>query len=160
VSDPAKLWLQVDVAEADLASLEVGQPLRVYSPAYPGQVFNGQVEKIADSLDPTTRTLKIRGAVANPARLLKAEMYVTVDVVQAADRLAHAGVEVPASAVFLIDGTSYLFVQTAPGRFTRQTVQVGPEADGRIPVFSGLNAGQNVVTEGALLLQSILNPAG
>jgi cobalt-zinc-cadmium efflux system membrane fusion protein len=160
VSDPTILWLQVDVAEADLASLEVGQPLHVYSPAYPDRVFNGVVEKISDALDPATRTLKIRGAVANPGKLLKAEMYVTVDVVQAVDKLAQAGVEIPASAVFLIDGTTYLFVQTAPGHFTRQAVQVGPEEDGQIPVFSGLSAGQNVVTEGALLLQSILNPAG
>jgi len=160
VSDPTKLWLQVDVAEGDLASLEVGQPLHIYSPAYPDRVFDGTVEKIGDTLDPATRTLKIRGAVANPEKLLKAEMYVTVDVVQAADKLGRAGVEIPASAVFLIDSTSYLFVQTAPGHFTRQTVQVGPEQDGRIPVYSGLSAGQNVVSEGALLLQSILNPAG
>ncbi len=160
VSDPAKLWLQLDVAEADLLSLEVGQPLHVYSPAYPDRVFNGAVAKISDALDPATRTLKIRGLVANPDKLLKAEMYVTVDVVQATDKLAHAGVEIPASAVFLIDGTSYLFVQTAPGHFTRQTVQVGPEEDGEIPVFSGLDAGQKVVTEGALLLESVLNPAG
>ena len=38
-------------------------------------------------------------------------------------------------------------------------MKVGTEADGKIPVFDGLTAGQKVVTEGALLLQSIVNPA-
>lgn len=159
VSDPAKLWLQVDVAEGDLPSLEAGQPLRVYSPAYPGKVFEGTVDKISDTLDPNTRTLKVRGVVANPDNLLKAEMYVTVDVEQAADKLAHAGVEIPAPAVFMIDNDYYLFIETAPGHFHRQQVKVGTEADGEIPVFAGITAGQNIVTEGALLLQSIVNPA-
>ena len=159
VSDPAKLWLQVDVAEADLPSLEAGQPLRVYSAAYPGEVFNGSVDKISDTLDPGTRTLKVRGVVANPDNRLKAEMYVTVDVIQATDKLANAGVEIPAPAVFMIDDRYYLFIETAPGHFHRQEVKVGTEADGEIPVFTGIAPGQNIVTEGALLLQSIVNPA-
>ena len=159
VSDPTKLWLQLDVAEADLPSLEPGQPLHIFSAAYPDLVFTGAVEKISATLDPATRTLKVRGAVANPDKLLKAEMYVTVDIVQATDKLPNAGVEISASAVFLVDGTYYLFVQTAPGHFHRQTVKVGTEQDGEIPVFEGLTAGQQVVTEGALLLQSIVNPA-
>jgi cobalt-zinc-cadmium efflux system membrane fusion protein len=159
VSDPTKLWLQVDVAEADLPSLEAGQPLRVYSEAYPGRVFTGMVDKIGDTLDPATRTVKVRGVVANPDHRLKAEMYVTVDVVQATDKLADAGVEIPGSAVFTMDNQYYLFIETAPGRFKRQIVKVGTEQDGKIPVFEGLTAGQKVVTEGALLLQSIVNPA-
>ena len=159
VSDPTKLWLQVDVAETDLPSLETGQPLRIHSAAYPDKVFNGAVDKISDALDPNTRTLQVRGVVANPDNLLKAEMYVTVDVVQAADKLADAGVEIPASAVFMIDNDYYLFVETDPGHFHRQQVKVGTEADGEIPVFAGITAGQNIVTEGALLLQSIVNPA-
>jgi cobalt-zinc-cadmium efflux system membrane fusion protein len=159
VSDPTKLWLQVDVAEGDLSSLETGQPLHVFSRAYPGQVFNGTVDKISDTLDPGTRTLKVRGVVANPDNRLKAEMYVTVDVVQAADKLANAGVEIPAPAVFMIDNQYYLFIETAPGHFQRQQVKVGTEADGEIPVFAGITAGQNIVTGGALLLQSIVNPA-
>lgn len=97
--------------------------------------------------------------VANPDNRLKAEMYVTVDVVQAADKLANAGVEIPAPAVFMIDNQYYLFIEKAPGHFQRQQVKVGTEADGEIPVFAGITAGQNIVTGGALLLQSIVNPA-
>jgi len=159
VSDPTKLWLQVDVAEADLPSLEPGQPLHVYSEAYPGRVFTGTVDKIGDTMDPATRTIKVRGVVANPDKLLKAEMYVTVDMVQATDKLAGAGVEIPASAIFTMDNQYYLFIETSPGHFKRQIVKVGTEQDGKIPVFDGITAGQKVVTEGALLLQSIVNPA-
>jgi cobalt-zinc-cadmium efflux system membrane fusion protein len=159
VSDPTKLWLQVDVSEDDLPSLEIGQPVHISSKAFPGKDFTGTVEKIGDTMDPATRTVKVRGGVANPDKLLKAEMYVTVDVVQAADKLTAAGVEIPASAVFMMDNQYYLFVETAPGHFRRQPVKVGTEQDGGIPVFDGVSAGQKVVSEGALLLQAMVNPA-
>jgi membrane fusion protein, heavy metal efflux system len=160
VSDPTKLWLQVDVSEDDLASLELGQPLHISGKAFPGKDFDGTVDKIGDTMDPATRTVKVRGVVANPDNLLKAEMYVTVDVVQAADKLAAAAVEIPASAVFMMDNQYYLFMETAPGHFQRQLVKVGTEQDGNVPVFAGVGAGQKVVTGGALLLQSLVNPAG
>jgi hypothetical protein len=80
-------------------------------------------------------------------------------VAEAADKLAGAGVEIPASSVFMVDNSHYLFIQTAPGHFKRQLVTVGTETDGEIPVLKGLAAGQTVVAEGALLLQSILNPS-
>jgi cobalt-zinc-cadmium efflux system membrane fusion protein len=159
VSDPATLWLQVDVAEADLPSLESGQKLQIHAKAFPDKNFEGTVDNIGATMDPATRTVKVRGVVANPDKLLKAEMYVTVDVAQAADKLTDAGVEIPASAVFMMDNDYYLFIETSPGHFHRQKVQVGTEADGKIPVFEGVTAGQKVVSEGALLLQSIVNPA-
>ncbi|MGA2245085.1 MAG: efflux RND transporter periplasmic adaptor subunit [Verrucomicrobiota bacterium] len=159
VSDPARLWLQLDVPEAELSALATGQKLIVHCEAFPGRVFDGLVDNIGDTLDPSTRTVKVRGLVANPNELLKAEMYVKVDVVQATDRMADAGVEIPSSSVFMLDDQYYLFVETAPGQFKRQQVKVGAEADGNIPVFAGLAAGQKVVVEGALLLQAILNPA-
>ena len=77
VSDPAHLWVQLDVAESDLGSLRPGEALRVHSRAYPDKVFDGTLEKIGDSLDPATRTVQVRGSVANPDKLLKAEMYVS-----------------------------------------------------------------------------------
>ena len=160
VSDLTWLWLQLDVPETDLSALAPGQKLMIHSPAFDGKTFEGRLEKIGDTLDPATRTVKARGLVANPNLLLKAEMYVTVDVVQATDRMPDAGVEIPASSVFMLDDSYYLFIETAPGQFKRQQVKVGAEADGKIPVFAGLTAGQKVVTEGALLLQSIVNPAG
>lgn len=159
VSDPTKLWLQVDVPEDELPSLEPGQPLQIHTEVYPDTTFTGTVDKISDTLDPSTRAIKVRGVVANPDNRLKAEMYVSVDVAQAADKLAGAGVEIPASAVFMVDNEYYLFAETAPGHFQRREVKVGTEADGKIPVFHGLDAGEKVVSAGALLLQSILNPA-
>jgi cobalt-zinc-cadmium efflux system membrane fusion protein len=158
VSDPARLWLQVDAAETDLANLQAGEPVRVTSNAFPGTVFNGSITNIAPELDPVTRTVRVRGVVENPGGLLKAEMYVSVDVLRDESKVARAGVEVASKAIFTIDQKSYLFVELSPGRFERRQVEIGTEKDGRVPVLSGVSAGQRVVAEGGLLLQAVLEP--
>jgi cobalt-zinc-cadmium efflux system membrane fusion protein len=159
VSDPTTLWLQVDVAETDLGLLQPGLELHVFSRAFPDRVFEGRIEKISDTMDPATRTVKVRAVVKNPDKLLKAEMYVQVDIENKLAQTAEAGVEVPAKAIFMRQEQSFLFVESAPGQFERKRVKVGAEKDGKVPVFDGVIAGQKVVSEGALLLQSLVEPA-
>jgi cobalt-zinc-cadmium efflux system membrane fusion protein len=160
ISDPAQLWLQLDVGEADLASLHRGQQLRVYSgKALPDRVFEGIIDKIADTLDPLTRTVKARGVVNNPDKLLKAEMYVLADVLADPAGPAQTGVEMPAKALFMKGDDSYVFLEESPGRFHRVRVKVGVEKDNKVPVLEGVGPGQKVVIEGALLLQALVEPA-
>jgi membrane fusion protein, heavy metal efflux system len=159
VSDPAKLWLQIDVAETDLTAVQKGQQLRVFSDALPGRVFDGVVDNISDTMDPATRTIKVRGVVDNPGKLLKAEMYVTVEVVRKPDQVAQMGVEVSSKALFMKGEDSYLFIEESPGHFQRKLVKAGIEKDNKVPVLEGVRAGQKVVTEGALLLQALVEPA-
>lgn len=158
VGDPSVLWLQLDAAESDLPSLELGQSLRIYSKAFPGKTFAGKVQNIGAEMDPATRTVKVRGVVENPDKLLKAEMYVAVDVVRDETQVPRAGVEIPSKAVFTIDDKSYLFVELSPGKFERRRVEIGTEKDGVVPVLTGVAAGENVVAEGALLLEAVLEP--
>ena len=159
VSDPTVLWLQLDASEADIAMLQPGQKLVVRARAFPDREFEGVVDKIGESMDPNTRAAVVRGVVQNPDKVLKAEMYVLVDVVRDASKVAQAGVEISSKAIFMADNQNYLFVESAPGQFERRKVTVGVEKDGKIPVTEGVSAGQKVVTEGALLLQSIVDPA-
>jgi cobalt-zinc-cadmium efflux system membrane fusion protein len=159
VGDLRRLWLQVDASETDLADLQPGQKIRITSRAFPAKVFDGTVANIGPSLDPATRTVRVRGVVENPGKLLKAEMYVSVDVLRDESKVAQAGVEVPSKAIFTIDQKSYLFVELSPGRFERRQVEIGTEKDGEVPVLAGVGAGQRIVSEGGLLLQAVLDPS-
>jgi cobalt-zinc-cadmium efflux system membrane fusion protein len=159
ISQPARLWLQLDVSETDLAALQTGLRLRVVCNAFPGKVFDGTLENIANTMDPATATVKVRGQVSNPDDLLKAGMYVLVDIVQDERHVAGAGVDVPARALFLRDNDYYVFIEPSPGHFQRQKVKVGVERDGKSAVFTGVTAGQKVVSEGALLLQALVEPS-
>jgi len=154
VTDPNTLWVVLDVAEADLAVLKPGLQLTVHSRAYPDRVFNGRLTLVGASLDPATRTVKARGVVENAEGLLKAEMYVSVDVTGGS--AVPSGVDIPTSAHFLEGDQHYVFVETAPGCFRRTVVSLGSESDHHIAVLDGLEPGQRVVTRGGLLLQQVL----
>ena len=160
VSDPAKLWLQLDVAESDLSAIQPGQALRIYSKAFPGKVFDGVIDNIGAELDPATRVVKVRGTVNNADRLLKAEMYVLADVVLNAAQSAQPVVEIPAKAVFLRENQNYLFIEDSPGNYRRQSVKIDGEQDGKIPVMEGVSPGQKIVTDGCLLLEALLESGG
>ena len=104
--------------------LQTGLPLRITSRAFPERVFDGTLEKIGDTLDPATRTVKVRGVVSNPDKLLKAEMYVLVDIVQDT-----AGRRAPAwkcrqGAIFARQRL-LVFLEESPGQFQRHKVKVG-----------------------------------
>lgn len=155
VTDPAHLWVWVDVSEHDLHLLQTGQSLSVRSRAYPERAFEGRLEVITDTLDPVTRTVKVRGSVDNRSRLLKAEMYVTVDVREA----GQPGIEVPSKAVFFKGEKHFLFLEEQPGQFTRREIRIGLEHDGQTEVTNGVALGQRVVTDGCLLLEELLESA-
>jgi len=152
VTDPAKLWLFLDVDELTVTSLAVGRDVSIHTAAYPGKVFHGKLEIIGSELDPTTRTIKARCLVDNSERLLRAEMYVNADI--AAN--TQTGAEVPTKAVFLKGDDHYVFVETGPGQFERRAVKLGAEGNGESAILDGVQSNQRVVTEGCLLLESIL----
>jgi len=156
ISDPTRLWALFDVTDLDIGALRPGQKVEIRARAFPDKVFAGLLDGIGDSLDATTRTVKARAAVTNPEKLLKAEMYVSVDVM----REGQAGVDIPAKAIFLRRNQYFVFVENAPGRYERRAVKKGDEDGGIIGILDGLKSGQRVVTEGSLLLESLWEAGG
>lgn len=157
ITDPTTLWAQLDAAEADLGLFKPGITVKLASAAYPGETFEGTVVKIADYVDPASRSVKVRLVVPNADRRLKAEMFVTAKL-QAA---SFQGISVPSKAVFLADNKNYVFVRTstAPNVFERREVKLGVTMPGTTEVVQGLKAGDVVITEGNLYLQDILRDA-
>jgi cobalt-zinc-cadmium efflux system membrane fusion protein len=155
VTDPTRLWVWLDVTEMHLPLVHKGMELTIRSKAFPGQAFHGRLDLIGDSLDPTTRSIRARGSVENPDRLLKAELYVTVEIPDAVPM----SLQVPSKAVFLRENQYYVFLEDGPGRYVRHAVKVGSEREGKVAILDGLKSGQRVVTEGCLLLQSLTDSA-
>jgi cobalt-zinc-cadmium efflux system membrane fusion protein len=152
VSDPSRLWIQIDATEIDLPHLQPGREFTFTSRAFPGQTFTGRVDNVSEFIDPNTRTIKVRGTVNNARRLLKAEMFVSVKLPGGET----TAVSVPSKAVFLKGEKHYVFVEEHPGEFKRQEVAVRSEQDGRVLILSGLEPSQRVVTDGCILLQQML----
>src|SRR5229473_3178625 len=61
ITDPSRLWFQLDVSERDLAHIRRGLNVAIRSPAWPDEVCTGRIISISDCLDPQSRALKVRG---------------------------------------------------------------------------------------------------
>jgi cobalt-zinc-cadmium efflux system membrane fusion protein len=151
ISDPRRLWVLLDVTERDLQDIAPGASLVVRSPAYPDRAFSGTLDVVGATLDPATRTVRARGKLPSPDGLLKAEMYVSVDVYKSNPARY---VVVPVRSVLQDGGKQFVFLEEAPGRYRRVQVAVGAEREGAVPILSGLLDTARVVTEGSLLLEA------
>lgn len=76
-----RVKIKFNVTEQDLGRLSIGQTALVTAKAFPGQIFEGKVQKISPILDPTTRMAEVEVLVDNQNSILKPGMYAEVEVV-------------------------------------------------------------------------------
>jgi cobalt-zinc-cadmium efflux system membrane fusion protein len=151
VTDPSRLWVQIDISEKDLNEFRPGERIIVRSQGFPDDQFGGRIETISEFLDPLTHTVKVRGSVDNSHRKLKAEMYVTVEP----SGSEFPEIEISSKAVLLRGEKHFIFVEEKRGTFLRREVQVSKEEGNRVIIPKGVSPGEPVVSEGALLLEQI-----
>ncbi len=148
ISDPGSLWVQIDARENEVGTVRPGSGFKLVVPTLGDRAFEGRVIVVSDAIDPATRTVKIRGLVANPERILRAEMLATARF----ERDMGAGAAVPAQAVALRGTQHIVFVESAPGVFQPREVKLSWQSPTQAVVESGLHVGEKVVSENLLLL--------
>jgi cobalt-zinc-cadmium efflux system membrane fusion protein len=157
IGEVDKVWVLGDLYEMDLARVHVGSPAVVTVVTYKDKVFKGEVDWVSGMLDPNTRTAKVRCTFDNPDKLLRPEMYATVQIsVDQTKALA-----IPRGALLRLGEYKVVFVEVGEGegrvRFERVPVDVDEgESSQWLEVKHGLTAGQKIVVSGAILLSQKL----
>lgn len=151
VSDVSRLWIVVDLPEKSLGNVHVGQTVGVETDAWPEQRFVATVERIGVAVDPVTRRVQVRCAVKNAEGKLKPEMFARVSFLADGER---KGIRVPNTALVTEGVYAYVFVEKSPGTFEKRKVGLALRGNDHSFVESGLAEGEQVVVEGALLLNS------
>jgi len=165
----------VDVAaavpERALPLVHVGGRASVHLAAYPGLQFDGEVERMEQQLNETTRTVNAIIHVPNTNGRLMPGMFATVrlhtPISTGAPNTAQQIITIPETALVNEADQRFVFVEVAPRTFEKRLVQVASlEAPGasqpltnRVVVRSGLKAGDRVVVRGAFTLKSELGKA-
>ena len=145
-----RVWVVADVYETELAFVRVGADARVTLSYLPGRTFTGKITFITPTVDPMTRTAKVRIEVDNRDASLKPDMYADV-LIQEPERTVTV---VPDSAVISTGTRSVLFVVKDDGTFEPREVQTGTKSDRFIEVRSGVAPGEKVATQANFLIDS------
>lgn len=156
IADLSEVWFLARVFEKDLGRLEVGAPTEVALNAYPNENFAGKVEYVGKQIDPVARTLNARIRLQNRAEMLRIGLFGTAHVVAKGDRTGEPVLVVPRSALIEVAGKTVVFVRVAPEEFELHEVATGEAAAGKVRVLSGLREGEEVVSQGAFTIKSVI----
>ncbi|MBS0432318.1 MAG: efflux RND transporter periplasmic adaptor subunit [Proteobacteria bacterium] len=152
IADTSRVWVNANVFGDDVASVHAGDAAQVFA-GEGGRPLAGKVTNVSAEVDPDTRAVVARVALANPDDALKKAMYVRVRI---ESRQARNGLLVPVSAVLRDDDNlPFVYVVQADGSYARAHVALGQRIGDDDLIPSGLRAGERIVTEGALFLRFI-----
>jgi cobalt-zinc-cadmium efflux system membrane fusion protein len=151
IADTSSVWVIANASESDLPALRPGQRVHVRVRAFPDRDFPGQILKLGESLDPTTRTLQVRVLVPNPNGLLKPEMFASLAIEGGNSRPA---ITVPKDAIQDVNGKKTVFLQTSDTAFQPRAVIAGTDLADRVEITDGLKPGDRVVVQGGFGLKS------
>ena len=156
VMDLAEVWLLVDVFERDIGQIALGQRVKVTVSAYKEERFEGSVSYIGAIVEPRSRAIKVRIALANSSGKLKPGMFARVSLSDTKGD-EHEHLFVPVAAVQRTETGTIVFVPgDKPGEYVPRPVKTGHEAGSSVAIASGLSAGDEVVVSGSFILKSEL----
>ena len=153
IADLSHVWLEGEVFEQDLPAARIGQPVTAEFGALPGTSRNGRIHYVSPTLDPSTRTARIRIELTNPELRLKPGMYATVRFTDRSGPL----LSVPRSAVLSTGERNLAFLKRPDGAFEPRLVTVGRATDDRLEIVHGLTQGDTVVASATFLVDAESN---
>lgn len=151
VADLSQVWIEADVYEQQLPNVTAGNRVQVTAAAVPGRTYEGRIAFIGPVLAGPARTAQVRIDMPNPGLALKPDMYVSVRI---AGPPAPPHIMLPASAVIDRGQSQFVWIEVKPGTYEPRAVKTGGHHGAAIVILSGVSPGDEVVVEGAFLLDS------
>ncbi len=148
VADLSSVWVTASIQEKDIRFVHSGADVRARFPAWPGDIYEGTVLFVSDILDEATRTTRVRTEFDNEDMKLKPGMFSTVNFFSD----PAAAFLLPSQAVLQRRDYNYVYVQVEPHTYKVREVEVGEMTEGKLVILSGLNEGEYVIVDNAVLL--------
>lgn len=150
ISDLSTVWVFVDIYEYEAPYVHVGQAASMQLSYFPGRLYHGRVDYVYPTLDPKTRTIKVRLEFPNPGYELKPNMYADVEL------KINYGTQtlLPNEAILNSGEKQVVFVAKPNGYFEPREVKIGDQFNGQTVILAGLKPGEKVVASGNFLIDS------
>jgi membrane fusion protein (multidrug efflux system) len=141
--DPIEV--EFNLAEVDSSKVALGHSVEISIAPYPDETFAATVSVISPTIDPRTRTLRVKAELPNPDGRIRPGLFAHTDL-GVSERLGV--IVVPDDAVVQRADGPVIFRLDDSGRAERRLVETGVHLDGWVEVSSGLSPGDVVVVRG------------
>jgi len=149
LDDTQVIKLDFTVPAVFLAELHTGMPIEARARALGEQVHQGEVASIDSRVDPVTRSVRVRALLPNPDGQIVPGVLMRVDLL----RNRREALVIPEAALLPEGDRQFVLVRVqrdGGDAVARRPVEIGARLAGRVEVTSGLAAGEQVVTHGAI----------
>ncbi len=141
-----------DVPETMLSRVTVGQSCEARFLGIEDKVFSGAVRSISPVLSEERRTLRVLFTLKDPDDVLRPGMF--ADIGLGTD--AREALLAPIDGVVHVGRSDFMLVRTKNGELRIAKVEVGELHEQAVEILSGLEAKEQVVGEGAILLKPLI----
>ncbi len=153
VADTSRMWVILDIDQADIRLVEDGQPVLLTVDGWVGETLGGHVTWLSSHVDRRTRTVKARAEFDNPEGILRAQSFGTAKIVTRDDEQV---VLIPKAAVQWEGCCNVAFERQSPTVFVPRKLRLGYDTGEYYEVLAGLSGGELVVTQGSFILKTEL----
>jgi len=150
IADLSHVWLVADVPEQSSGNLRAGQSVEAQLAALPGRTITGKLAFVSATVNPETRTVRVRMDVPNRDKSLKPAMLATMTIREHTERRQ----VVPLAGVVREGDSDCLFVERDAETFVLREVKLGPEHGGKRVLLEGVKPGERIVVDGAFHLNN------
>jgi membrane fusion protein, heavy metal efflux system len=150
IADLSYVWLVADVPEQTAGTLADGHNVEAEILAFPGKMIRGKLSFVSSTVNPETRTVRVRMDLPNPERRYKPAMLATMVL---KDQLERKQV-VPTTAVVREENVEHVFIQVDADTFVLRPVVLGDEFGGHRVLIEGVRPGEKIVVDGAFHLNN------
>jgi Cu(I)/Ag(I) efflux system membrane fusion protein len=155
LSNLGTVWAELDAYESQLDQFRIGQQLSLTTKAYPDLKLEARISFIDPVLDQNKRTVTIRATLQNREGFLKPGMFVWANI-PSKTGTREVPLTIPASAVMWTGKRSLVYVKEHPDQpvFAMREVTLGSRTADSFVVVSGLEAGEEIVTNGTFTVDA------
>lgn len=150
IADLSHIWIVGDIYENEMPLIAIGQTANISLSYAPDVSLQARIGFIYPTVDPQTRTAKVRFELDNPGERLKPGMYTNLELkVPLGMRLA-----VPKDAVLESGERKIIFIHLGGGRLEWRNAKIGQRSGDWVEVLEGIREGEHVVTSANFLIDS------
>lgn len=163
IADLSSVWVQFEAYESDLPWVKAGAEVAYTIASLQGETFTGKITFVDPVIDPKTRVALARVEVKNPEGKLKPGVFATGKISSSMRSDTKKKISVPKSAVMWTGKRSVVYVKTAEDKnvyFSLREVVLGTSLGDAYEVVSGLENGEEIVTNGTFTIDAAAQLAG
>ncbi len=149
------VWAVFDAYENQISGLEEGQKIMVTTNAFPDQELEATISFIDPVLNTASRTLRLRAVLGNKNENLKPGMFVKAKLERNSEQ-QESTLSIPKTAVLWTGERSLIYVKTSRDKpvFEMREIELGATLGETYEVLSGLEAGEEIVTNGTFTVDA------